>query len=82
MGQGAQVNPAVLGDGKVFMRCTSDILGGVLARPTADYVAQGREGACWDTNERCSSCKLVDQGREGNTLPLSQRRRRRFFASR
>jgi hypothetical protein len=44
VGQGAQVNSAVLGDGKVFMRCTSDILGGVLARPTADYVAQGREG--------------------------------------
>lgn len=40
--QGAQVNSAALGDGKVFMRCAPDIFGGVLARPTADYVAQER----------------------------------------
>lgn len=42
VGQGAQVNSAAPGDGKVFMRCESDIFGGMLARPTADYVAQER----------------------------------------
>ena len=64
--QGAQDDSAALGVGKVFMRCASDIFGGVLARPTADYVAQEREEACWDTNERCSRV-----GRAKRALPLS-----------
>lgn len=42
VGQGAQVNSVALGDGKMFMRCESDIFGGMLARPTANYVAQER----------------------------------------